>query len=142
LGWPAYESASGDTWPAIGDLDGDGVGELVLGLGTQGGGWLRAFRGAAAGFTPLQTATTPNGWLQVPWPAYNTAQGATYPAIGDLDGDDRAEIVIGLGSYSANGGWLQIRHSLISGLTHRAWIRVPWPAYNSANGLTRPTVTK
>jgi hypothetical protein len=142
VGWPEYETANGETWPAVGDLDGDGIGEIVLGLGAQGSGWLRAFRGATGGFTPVSTAATASGWFQVPWPAYNSANGSTYPAIGDLDGDNRAEIVIGLGSYSANGGWIHLRNSLFGGLTHRAWVRVPWPAYNSANGLTRPTVTR
>ena len=61
---------------------------------------------------------------------------------GDLDGDGRAEIVIGLGAYPANGGWVEVREDAAGGYTHLKWIRVPFSAYNEANGATcQPLVT-
>lgn len=142
LGWPTYDAANGETWPAVGDLEGDGQNEIVVGVGSGGNGWLRAFRGATGGFIAMNTAGTPGGWVQVPFTPYNMAVGATYPALGDLDGDGKAEVIVGLGTYTADGGWVEIRHSLAGGLAHRAWARVAWPAYNGANGLVRPAVTK
>jgi hypothetical protein len=129
--WPAYNAANGEVFPAIGDLDGDGRAEIVLGLGEGGQGWYLVLDDATTGFAPL-------GWRQVPWKAYNAANGATYPAVGDLDGDGRAEIVLGLGEGSA--GWLQVVNSAPTGFSHRAWVQVPWNAYNAANGATRPAV--
>ena len=40
------------------------------------------------------------------WAGYNAANGETWPACGDLDGDNKDEIVVGLGNGS--GGWVQI----------------------------------
>ena len=142
LGWSAYQAANGATWPAIGDLDGDDRTELVLGLGNGAGGWLRAFQTVAGGFGPAPGTPGADGWLRVNWVAYSGAVGATYPAIGDLDGDGKSELIVGFETYTAAGGYLEVFNDLTSGLTHRAWPRVPWPDYNSANGLTRPAVSR
>jgi hypothetical protein len=127
--WPAYNAANGEVFPAVGDLDGDGRAEIVLGLGEGAAGWYLVLDDAAAGFAAL-------GWRQVSWPAYNAANGATHPTVGDLDGDGRAEIVLGLGRGS--GGWLQVVKGAADGFTHRNWLHVDWRAYNAANGATRP----
>jgi len=142
LGWTAYETENGETWPAIGDLDVvSGTGELVLGLGNGGDGWLRVFQGAAGGFAPAPGAPGGGGWVQINWSAYNGAVGASYPAVGDVDGDGKGELIIGLATYTASGGWIEILDDLLSGLAHRTWARVAWNAYNAANGLTRPAVS-
>ncbi|HEX5473763.1 MAG TPA: hypothetical protein VFX12_03790 [Vicinamibacterales bacterium] len=39
-------------------------------------------------------------WLQLDFAAYTGANGTLHPAVGDLDGDGKAEIVAGLGPYS------------------------------------------
>jgi len=142
LGWTAYQVANGETWPAIGDLDGDNRGELVLGLGNGGSGWLRVFMGEVGGFAPAPGTPVADGWVRIDWAAYNSAVGSSYPAIGDLDGNGASELIIGLGTYTAAGGFMEIRESLADGLVHRAWARVAWVPYNGANGLTRPTVSR
>lgn len=89
---------------------------------------------ASAGFE-LRT------WLEVPWSTYNSANGETRPACGDLDGDGIAELVVGLGSYPSTGGWLELRGDGTNpgnDLPHVSWIRLPWASYNSVNGETRP----
>ena len=130
--WPAYSAGTGATHPAIGNLDGIGASEIVIGLGSGGGGYLEVFTGAAGGFSH-------QAWLQVDWPAYNAANGTTFPAAGDLDGDGRAEIVVGLGN--GGGGWLRVFDDAASSFAHAAWLRVDWPAYNTeGSGETHPAV--
>jgi DNA-binding beta-propeller fold protein YncE len=142
LGWPPYQAANGETWPAIGDLDGDGRSELVLGVGHGGGGWLRVFQDATGGFAAAPGTPAAGGWLRIDWLIYNLLAGASYPAVGDLDGDGRSELIIGLESFPASGGWMQVRQSLDAGLASRTWINVPFGDYNAANGLTRPAISR
>ena len=127
--WPAYNAANGSTTPAVGDLDGNGKNEMAIGLGSGGAGWVEIRSDAGAEYEH-------RAWLQVPWAAYNSAEGSTQPAIGDLDGDGKNELVLGLGSGAE--GWIEIRGDAGSGYAHKAWLQVPWPAYNGINGATRP----
>ena len=84
----AIAASQHEVWPAVCD------GLLVLGAssatGTGGDGWLN---------TRLSTgAVFGSGWFQLPWGAYNGAVGSTYPSCGDIDGDGKQEIAVGLGS--------------------------------------------
>jgi len=140
------------TDPLLADTDGDGFSDfieinqgsdplifastptsesaIVLGLGSGGGGWIETI-----------SSTSPHehiSWLQVPWANYNSAVGETRPVLCDVDGDGKNEIVIGLGSYPSDGGWLEVKDDANAGYAHLAWIRVRWKAYNDANGETFP----
>ncbi len=75
--WSAYNSANGETHPSVGDTDGDGKAEVVVGLGSSSEGWVPVFRGVDG-----STATVT--WKQIPWSAYNSAVGTTQPAVGRL----------------------------------------------------------
>jgi hypothetical protein len=131
VAWPAYNAADGTTHPAVGDLDGDGKAEIVLGLGSGGGGWIEVIQSSAGNYNH-------GSWLQVSWPAYNASTGTTYPAAGDIDGDGRAEIVIGLGQGS--GGWVEFLDDKAAGYAHLNWFQLPWNAYDNSNGETHPAV--
>ncbi len=133
--WPAYNAANGETRPACGDVDGDGRAELVVGLGNYppAGGYTYLFDDMPAGYPLLRL-------LSLSWPAYNAAGGSTRPALGDIDGDGRAEIVVGIGSYPTSGGWWRVYDDAVAGNTPLAWGRVNWAAYNAANGETRPAL--
>jgi hypothetical protein len=133
--WPKYNTANGATHPTAGDFDGDCKDELAIGLGTYTatGGYVEIKDDAGMGFSHL-------AWPRVPWPVYNTTNGATYPAAGDFDGDNKDELFIGLGTYPTNGGYVEIKDDNSTGFTHLGWPRVHWPTYNNANGETRPSL--
>ena len=73
--------------PALGDLDGDGRLDMILGHWGAPLGW---FRGGAGGFEPVDTA-----FVTI------TRGSNTVPTLGDLDGDGDLDLMIGESS-----GWL------------------------------------
>jgi hypothetical protein len=129
--WPAYTTANGTTWPAAGDLDGDAKAELVVGLGTGGGGFLAVFD-SDPGFDLIR-------WLRIGWDRYNTEVGEAHPAVGNVDNDPRAEIVVGLGPFGSEGGWLHVFDDLVDDVD-ATWSRVGWEAFAQSGGETFPAI--
>jgi hypothetical protein len=89
----AYDpSVRGGVRVAAGDLDGDGKAEIVTGPGFGGGPDVRTFN-----------VDSPEGArLGVGFFAFDPSfVGGVYPAVGDLNGDGKAEIAVGAG---AGGG--------------------------------------
>jgi hypothetical protein len=129
--WAVYTAGQGPTHPAIGDVTGDGVGEIVIGLGRGSAGWLEVVNGAALGFSH-------RSWIQINRPTYNVLNGTTYPAVGDLDNNGLGEIVVGLGAGS--GGYFAILDDATAGFAHLSWQQTSWTLYNAANGETHPAV--
>jgi VCBS repeat protein len=89
-GWPVTLSGAGAvraSHPAVGDLDRDGVQEIVV--GTQSG---RVY------------VLRANGTVAAGWPITMPAEIGASPAIGDLDGDGFLEVVVACGStFDPNG---------------------------------------
>jgi hypothetical protein len=131
VGWDAYYASNGELHAATGDLDGDGLDEVVVGFGIGGEGWIGILDDAAHGYRWLQ-------WLKVVWPSYNAANGSVFPAVGDIDGDGRAEIIAGLGA--GGGGFVEIFDDATAGYAHLGWQQVSWSQYNAAVGETHPAV--
>jgi hypothetical protein len=132
IAWPAYAASTGAVvYPAIGNVDGTGASEIIVGLGRGGGGWIEILRGTAGGYAH-------QAWTQVNWAAYNSANGTAFPAAGDVDGDGRAEIVVGLGTGS--GGWFEVLQDAAGGFAHVAWLKTSWAVYNQQSGETHPAV--
>jgi hypothetical protein len=131
--WPAYDDANGATWPAAGDLDGDGRSEIVVGLGSGSMGYLEVLDDETNGFAPLR-------WIPLGWDSYGSANGETHPAVGSVDGDAAAEIVIGLGAYAGYGGWFEVLDDASHGFAPLGWQHVEWTSFEQAGGATFPAV--
>lgn len=140
LGWRSYERVNGELWPAVCDLNGDGSGEVVFGLGQGGRGFLRAFDSAAA-FDPLADTPEGRGWLRLGWPEYDARDGTVYPTCGDVDGDGLDELVLGQAAHQP-GGNAEVRDDALAGFERLGWAQVSDEAYNAADGLTRPALAR
>ena len=143
--WPEYNAINGETRPACGDIDGDGIDEIIIGLGPGGEGRLEVFKLDGHQLKHVK-------WLQTGWQDYNRGNGETRPACGDLDGNGTDEVIVGLGPVKGNpeipGGVFFIFDHTSAGSTDlqdsiqsdaSGWGVISWPDYNRINGESWPT---
>ncbi|MEZ4290973.1 MAG: VCBS repeat-containing protein [Myxococcota bacterium] len=92
---PTPQKFKGELHPAVGDVDGDGRDELVVGMGKTRFGHLVVLDDAGADFGLHMGNRTGEPWLTLDI-GLRSARGRyeTFPALGDLDGDGRDEIVV------------------------------------------------
>ena len=130
--WPEYNSLSGESRIAKGDIDGDGKDEIIIGLGPVSG-----YSSIPNGmFEVLDDDYTHLAWGQIEWADYNAVNGETWPACGDIDGDRKDEVIIGLGL--GGHGRIEVFDYTSGELVHKEWIEVEWQDYNTARGESRP----
>jgi len=98
-GFFAYESTfRGGVRVAVGDVDGDGVDEIITAAGLGGGPLVRVFIGATGQVLIEYFVGDPN------------SRSGLYVAAGDMDGDGAAEIATGPGGDNASK--ISIRQSI------------------------------
>ena len=105
-GWPQATAGVPVNSPAVGDLDGDGSPEVVAGLTgvIQNGALINLLYAWHADGTPLP------GWpVRYDGPITNSFFGVSAPALADLDGDGKADVMVSneapdsLSAYAVNG---------------------------------------
>ena len=88
--------------PSLGDIDGDGRDELVIGYTTAGTRSIAILDDGLRSFDRHETLRNGNGLLRIDGPTPGSSSiGGTYPALGDFDGDGIDEIATGYGAGSA-----------------------------------------
>ncbi len=131
----------GSTYPAIGDIDGDGIDELVVGMSrTKKGGRLVILDDLATGFAIHAGNRTGEDWLPVdPNPARPMKRTMTMPALGDMDGDGRDEIAVSFGKGSR--AIIALLNDAVDGFPMTSadayLLAAGRPRYQSKDGATR-----
>jgi hypothetical protein len=142
--WPEYNAINGETRVTTGDIDGDGIAEIIVGLGPGGEGRMEVFK-----YAELQLKH--EKWLQTGWSDYNRGNGETRPATGDLDGNGKKEVIAGLGPVNNNpdipgGVFFTFDETSVGSSALRSsaetdatgWGTINWPDYNRISGEMWP----
>ncbi|MBF0621607.1 MAG: beta-propeller domain-containing protein [Magnetococcales bacterium] len=119
--WKKYNDANGETMPACGDLDDDGLDELVIGLGDGSRGWFLLLDDALHGYKKIAGTSHTNGWKRYSGKKYNRSGGGVRPAVGNLDQDSADEIVIASGP--GGKGWVEVFDDAQASFAHLDWKR-------------------
>jgi hypothetical protein len=114
-----------------------------VGFGTGGKGWLEVFIPTSDPTMSSITLLQHSAWLHSAWPDYNNgSSGEMHPAMGNLDDDALAEIVVGVEHYPGNDGWLLVFDDATTGYFDRGWFSLQWEEFRNNGGGTYPAIAR
>jgi len=123
--------ADGGAWPTIGDVDGDGRGEIIVGLGEGSGGRIFVFDDLDRDFELLSNLNSADGSFSAGDDVYRAENGAVFPSAADVDGDGMAELSVGFGEGAEE------HVQILDDLAHEF---VPFPGTSTLDGIVDPNV--
>ncbi len=111
---PVPSRFKGTIFPAVGDIDGDGRDELVVGMSQVSSGLIVVLDDSLSGFAIHPVNRTGKPWMPVePSSTRSMSGGMTVPALGNLDGDRMDELAVGFGIGSR--GRIAILNDAVAG---------------------------
>lgn len=139
-GWPVFVGDTSWSSPAVGDIDGDGELEIVAGYDCDGA----PGQSCAPAYGGYVGAWKANGTRVPGWPKFVNKQVVwSSPALADLDGDGRLDVIVGQGNMPAtmfDGGRQPMNGEYVYAFHGDGSDVAGWPVHVGRNVTSSPAI--